>query len=83
MTTTLFICDYRIYVDVVMNHMTGNHQDARGVCGCIANTGQFNYPAVPYTKEDFNLPNCGIQNYDNFTEVMSQSYFICVCFLVC
>ncbi|XP_050462478.1 alpha-amylase 2-like [Cataglyphis hispanica] len=58
----------RIYVDVVFNHMTGDHKVALGTGGSIANTYNFNYSAVPYTRVDFHLP-CAINNYNNATNV--------------
>lgn len=58
----------RIYVDVVFNHMTGNHVSALGTNGSTANTFNFNYPAVPYTRKDFHTP-CTIDNYQDATNV--------------
>lgn len=58
----------RIYVDVVFNHMTGDHKVALGTGGSTANTFNFNYSAVPYTRVDFHQP-CAITNYNNATNV--------------
>lgn len=58
----------RIYVDVVFNHMTGNHKVAVGTSGSTANTFNFSYQAVPYTRVDFHTP-CEINNYQNATNV--------------
>lgn len=58
----------RIYVDVVFNHMTGNHINALGTDGSAANTFNFSYPAVPYGQKDFHAP-CEINNYQNATNV--------------
>ncbi|XP_071555474.1 alpha-amylase A-like [Temnothorax nylanderi] len=58
----------RIYVDAVINHMTGPAQPAYGTGGTSAKPDELSYPGVPYTSEDFNPP-CAIQNYNNATEV--------------
>ncbi|XP_072766716.1 alpha-amylase 1 [Anoplolepis gracilipes] len=60
--------DVRIYVDVVFNHMTGNHDNARGTDGSTADTFDFSYPAVPYTRSDFHSP-CAITNYQDSANV--------------
>lgn len=59
----------RIYVDVVINHMSGNAQPAHGTGGTISKPESLSYPAVPYTSKNFNHPVCTIQNYNNATEV--------------
>lgn len=60
----------KIYVDVVLNHMTGtSSSSAVGVGGSTADTITMDYPAVPYTKADFHTPPCGISDFDNPTEV--------------
>jgi alpha-amylase len=53
----------RIYVDVVFNHMTGDHPNAIGVGGTPANTYNKHYPGVPYGSGDFH-PTCDI-DYQN------------------
>lgn len=59
----------KIYVDVVLNHMTGTStSNAKGVGGSTADTINFYYPAVPYTKDDFHTP-CSINNYDDPDQV--------------
>ncbi|XP_011700977.1 PREDICTED: alpha-amylase A-like [Wasmannia auropunctata] len=59
----------RIYVDTVINHMTGPAQNAYGTGGTSAKPENLSYPGVPYTSKDFNHPVCTIQNYNNATEV--------------
>ncbi|XP_026494961.2 alpha-amylase 2-like isoform X1 [Vanessa tameamea] len=57
----------RIYVDAVINHMTGEPPENVGTAG---NTGIFRewyYPAVPYRREHFNWPPCGITGSDYVT----------------
>jgi alpha-amylase len=63
----LLIC--RVYVDIVLNHMTGNHEDAVGVGRSTADTFRFDYPAVPFGPSDFNQPPCAIYNYGDANEV--------------
>ncbi|XP_029173184.1 alpha-amylase 4N-like [Nylanderia fulva] len=58
----------RIYVDVVFNHMTGDHKDAKGTGNSTANTYDFSYQAVPYSRYDFHTP-CAIDNYQDATNV--------------
>ncbi|RLU18783.1 hypothetical protein DMN91_009140 [Ooceraea biroi] len=58
----------RIYVDVVFNHMSGDHNDAMGTGGSKANTYNFSYPSVPYTRSDFHTP-CAITNYQDAVNV--------------
>lgn len=59
----------RIYVDVVFNHMCAavSHHDV-GTGGSTADTQNYDYPAVPYTKEDFHTP-CSINDWDDPHEV--------------
>lgn len=52
----------RIYSDVVFNHMSGMTGYGTGGSYGNAETGEF--PGVPYTTEDFNLPRCEIQWHD-------------------
>lgn len=60
--------DVRIFVDIVINHMTGDFNPAQGVGGSSANTSAKSYPAVPFTSADFHR-TCAIRNYKNATEV--------------
>ena len=60
--------DVRIFVDVVINHMTGDQSPAVGTGGSIANTSARSYPSVPYDASDFHKV-CAIKNYQNATEV--------------
>lgn len=55
---------FRIYVDVVFNHMTGETKDAVGTGGSRANTSSKQYPTVPYAYEDFHT-SCSINNYND------------------
>jgi alpha-amylase len=69
-----------VYVDIVLNHMTGDHENAIGVGGSTADTYGRSYPAVPFGPTDFNTPVCGIYNYDDANEVSSaaRECFVCV-----
>ncbi|KAI4459934.1 alpha-amylase [Holotrichia oblita] len=58
----------RIYVDVVINHMTGNWGTVWGTGGSVGYSDIKSYPAVPYDASHFN-PDCGISNYNNPYEV--------------
>lgn len=60
----------RIYVDVVVNHMAPAAQTTPviGTGGSEADPSTFDFPAVPFKREDFHSP-CAIQNYQNATEV--------------
>lgn len=54
----------RIYVDAVINHMTGEPADNVGTGGSTANFQEWSYPAVPYSAQDFNWPHCIIDGWD-------------------
>lgn len=60
----------RIYVDIILNHMTGGHDSAVGTGGSTANAANGNkeYPAVPYSNDHFH-PTCSLNNYNNANEV--------------
>lgn len=58
----------RIYVDIVLNHMTGNIKDPIGIDGSAANPQTKNYPAVPYNKTHFH-DDCAINNYNDASNV--------------
>jgi alpha-amylase len=58
----------RIYVDVILNQMTGGTGEVMGYGKSIADPTKLQYPEVPYTAEDFN-EFCFIQNYTNAFEV--------------
>ncbi|KAK5645316.1 hypothetical protein RI129_006616 [Pyrocoelia pectoralis] len=53
----------RIYVDAVINHMSGGVQEQVGSAGNIGNPGTLDYPAVPYSKWDFH-DRCEIEGSD-------------------
>ena len=69
---------YRIYVDVVFNHMTGGWpQGTPGVGGTTFDSDSESYPGVPYSSLDFNDANChsnhgDIDDYGNADEVSFQ-----------
>ncbi|XP_055920446.1 alpha-amylase A-like [Eupeodes corollae] len=57
----------RIYPDLIMNHMAGGSKVV-GTAGSLAEPNNKNFPAVPYTSNDFN-PTCSIENYNDPVEV--------------
>ncbi|XP_070389696.1 alpha-amylase-like [Dermacentor albipictus] len=65
----------RVYVDVVINHMTGTLQIKKGTAGSAFSYDEFSYPAVPYGADDFNRKeHCGsesgaIENYGDAQQV--------------
>lgn len=54
----------RVYVDTVINHMTGVSNEVIGTGGNIGIAINMFYPAVPYGPHDFNEPNCVISDTD-------------------
>ncbi|XP_037083338.1 alpha-amylase 4N-like [Pollicipes pollicipes] len=63
----------RIYVDVVVNHMTGGGSGS-GTGGSHYDTNGEQYPGVPYGHNDFNDNNChspdgNIDNYQDANQV--------------
>ncbi|XP_043481345.1 alpha-amylase A-like [Leptopilina heterotoma] len=58
----------RIFVDVVVNHMTTDQSPAIGTGGTRARPHRREYPAVPFGPQDFHQ-QCTIANYKNATEV--------------
>jgi hypothetical protein len=65
----------RIYVDVVLNHMTADYPNATGECGTTADTYKKYYPAVPYGPGDFN-PTCKINNYQDAANVSNTELYM-------
>ncbi|CAG7724640.1 unnamed protein product [Allacma fusca] len=62
----------RIYIDAVINHMTGDWGVGYGTGGSYFDASSLNYSAVPYSKEDFNTGYCNngnIQNYQDTDQV--------------
>ncbi|KAL4707798.1 hypothetical protein ACJJTC_001744 [Scirpophaga incertulas] len=54
----------RIYVDAIINHMTGTWNENQGTGGNTADFNAFHFPGVPYGRNDFNWPQCVIQSSD-------------------
>uniref|UniRef100_A0A336LMX9 Alpha-amylase n=1 Tax=Culicoides sonorensis TaxID=179676 RepID=A0A336LMX9_CULSO len=61
----------RLYPDVILNHMsaTGNDDIVVGTAGSTAKPGERDFPAVPYTQNDFNQPKCEIRNWGDPKEI--------------
>lgn len=53
-----------MYVDVVLNHMAGTYpEDKVAIAGSTVDTANYDYPAVPFTKQDFH-ESCIAQDSD-------------------
>lgn len=64
MTTRCNAVGVRIYVDIIINHMAADHDDAVGTGGSTADPQSRDFPAVPYGPLDFNYP-CDIEDYSD------------------
>lgn len=65
---------FRIYVDVVFNHMCGTHTNHDvGTGGSTADSENYYYPAVPYTRDDFHK-KCSISDWNNAHQVTITEY---------
>ncbi|XP_075744326.1 alpha-amylase-like [Rhipicephalus microplus] len=52
--------DQTVYVDAVINHMTGPLQLKKGTAGSSFKYDEYSYPAVPYVPDDFHTKRqCG------------------------
>lgn len=59
----------RIYVDVLLNHMSGDWVGtARGTGGSVAEPSSKSFPGVPYTEQDFH-PSCEIHDWNDRFQV--------------
>ncbi|XP_077293276.1 alpha-amylase 1-like [Arctopsyche grandis] len=58
----------RIYIDAVINHMTGGG-GSMGTAGTVSQPSQRQYPGVPFGPPDFNHPICTITNYNDRNQV--------------
>lgn len=58
----------RIYVDVILNHMSADSANPVGTAGNRADPAARSFPAVPYSVTDFNTP-CAIEDYSNVYQV--------------
>ncbi|XP_054258088.1 alpha-amylase-like [Macrosteles quadrilineatus] len=58
----------RVFVDVVLNHMTEVTKNRVGVGGSSFYPEDMYYPSVPYTKEDF-YPPCEIKDPSNRKQI--------------
>ena len=64
----------RIYVDAIINHMTGQSVNGRGSAGSVFSGSSKLYPDVPFGSSDFNDYKCKsyngrINNYQDVNEV--------------
>merc|ERR1711973_408729 len=58
-----------IYVDAVVNHMTGHGASGTGTGGSGFNGNNLDYPGVPFSSLDFHQPYCEISNYNDPNDV--------------
>merc|ERR1712168_1054635 len=58
-----------IYVDAVVNHMTGHGGSGQGTGGSGFNGNNQDYPGVPFGSGDFHQPYCDINNYNDANQV--------------
>ncbi|KAF3428680.1 hypothetical protein E2986_14110 [Frieseomelitta varia] len=58
----------RIYVDAILNHMSGNWNNAHGTGNSRADTYKFEYYQVPYHQQHFHKP-CSVNNYNDPSNV--------------
>ncbi|XP_012251560.2 alpha-amylase A-like isoform X1 [Athalia rosae] len=68
MTRRCNIVGIRIYVDILLNHMTQDHSINIGTGGSTADPISREYYSVPYSRSDFHAP-CSINDYQNATNV--------------
>lgn len=63
----------RIYVDIVLNHMTANIGNGKGTAGSDYESGNKQYHGVPFSREHFNGPEqCGgngVRDWGNARQV--------------
>lgn len=69
------LLSYRVFADVVTNHMTSAVDSCYGTANSSCDANNFSYPAVPFTREHFHQPPCQILDYDNGTEVSIKLKF--------
>lgn len=58
----------RIYVDIILNHMSTDSVNPVGTGGNRADPSARSFPAVPYSVTDFNTP-CSLNDYSNIYQV--------------
>ncbi|CAL8072299.1 unnamed protein product [Orchesella dallaii] len=70
----------RIYVDTVINHMTGNSVYGRGTGGSDFDARIHSFPAVPFTAADFNdkstcpTESGGVEDYQDPIQIRNCEY---------
>lgn len=58
----------RVYIDILLNHMSADNDNAVGTAGNSANTATRQFPAVPYGALHFN-ERCSIYNWDDPVQI--------------
>lgn len=70
----------RIYVDVVLNHMTGNSVYGTGTGGSTFDARNLDFPGVPYSRSDFNDENTcptssgDVENWGSVVEIRNCKF---------
>ena len=70
----------RVYIDAVINHMSGNWGTGTGTGGSYFDSGALDYQGVPYSSSDFNGRNeCpsgsgDIESYQDVNQVCIGKY---------
>ena len=60
-------------MDVILNHMASLGREGVGTDGSYFNSNKYSFPAVPYTKTDFN-PYCELK-FHNDTDMTRNCYY--------
>lgn len=63
-----------VYVDLVINHMTGHSREGEGNAGSVYNGTFQDYPGVPYVAEHFNQPFCLIESFNDPEQLRKCAY---------
>jgi alpha-amylase len=58
----------RIYVDILLNHMSGDHINNIGIGGSRADPSNRDYPMVPYNQTHFH-PTCQVNDFQNVENI--------------
>jgi alpha-amylase len=64
----------RVYADIVINHMTGDHDRVLGTAFSKGNTTSRDFYGVPYTAADFHT-RCSINNWNSAIQVRNCELF--------
>ena len=68
---------YRIYVDGIINHMTGMGRSGQGTAGTNFDADNGDFPGVPYSMSNFN----GCETCPECCCIQVSFFFIFICHL--